>query len=104
MENPVVTTVRLEQKLLKELDLLALEEETDRTTILRQALHAGLRELKINSSLTLYQKGKVSLGKAKELAGVSLWELLDLLKERKIGIRTDETEFQNQLSQFEKRS
>jgi len=31
----------------------------------------------------------VSLGKAAEIAGVSIWEMLDLLKERKVDLNLD---------------
>ena len=103
MENSIVTTVRLEQSLVKELDNLAKTEHTDRTSILKQVLNAGIKEIKIRYALQLYQEGRVSVGKAKELAGVSLWEFLDILKARKIGFRTDEEEFAIQLKEFESR-
>jgi predicted HTH domain antitoxin len=102
MENAVVTTVRLEQKLLKELDALAEEENTDRTTIMKQALLSGLREMKLRYALQLYQEGKISVGKAKELSGITLWEFLEALKSRKIGFRTDESDLERQLKAFRK--
>ncbi len=35
-------------------------------------------------AIELFREGKVSLGKAAEIAGVSKWEMLGLLAERKI--------------------
>ena len=67
MENLTVTTLRLEQKALREIDALAKMEQIDRTTILRQILAVGIREIKIKYALTLYQNGTVSAGKASEL-------------------------------------
>ncbi len=102
MENTVVTTVRLEQKMLRELDNLAEKEDIDRTSMLKQVLLAGIKEIKLTYALQLYQEGKISVGKTKGIAGVSLWIFLDILKQRGIGFRTDENELMRQLRSLQK--
>ncbi|MEK6979600.1 MAG: UPF0175 family protein [Candidatus Micrarchaeota archaeon] len=104
MENLTVTTLRLEQKALREIDALAKMEQIDRTTILRQILAVGIREIKIKYALTLYQNGTVSAGKASELAGVAIWEFLDILKVRNIGFRTDEEHLAGELQKMKLQS
>jgi len=40
--------------------------------------------LKIELAITLYQKGAISLGNARKLAGLNKWEFLEELGKRKI--------------------
>ncbi|MBN1878134.1 MAG: UPF0175 family protein [Anaerolineae bacterium] len=42
------------------------------------------RELRKELALALYQRGALSLGKARQLAEMNLWEFEELLGERKI--------------------
>ena len=100
MEHVVVTTVRLEQRILKELDRLAEEGDSDRTTVLKQALKLGVKEIKLQHALTVYQLGEISVGRAAEIAEISLWRFLEILKERKIGFRTDEEDLGRQLKEL----
>ncbi len=99
----VVTTVRLQKNLLKEADKLAEKELSDRTTILRQAIAKGLQALKLEYALTLYQQKKVSIGKAREIADITFWEFMDVLKERNIGFITDEEDLERQLRELKRR-
>lgn len=39
--------------------------------------------------LELYKDGKVTLWRAAELAGLSLWEMIDKVKEQKIPVKYD---------------
>ena len=43
----------------------------------------------ITKAMKLYATGKLSMGKSAELADVSIWKFLDLMKERKIPIKYD---------------
>lgn len=42
-------------------------------------------ELKVELALSLYNAGRLSIGKARELAGMSLWQFRQLLGSRGIG-------------------
>lgn len=41
-------------------------------------------ELKVELAITLYAQGRLSIGKARELADMSLWQFRQLLASRKI--------------------
>ena len=41
---------------------------------------------KLESALQQYQKGKITLLKAAEKAGTSLWEILEIVREKKIAM------------------
>ena len=49
-------------------------------------------ELKVEMAVYLYAQGRLSIGKARELAGLSLWEFRQLLAWRRISPHYDETE------------
>jgi len=54
-------------------------------------------ELKTQIALFLYEKGKISFGKARELSGLTVWEIMEKLKENNIPIRYDIEEFKEDL-------
>ena len=97
MENLVITSLRLKKSTLKDIDEFAEEENLDRSTVLKQAVAIGLNDLKLEKALAKYIKGGISAGKAASLAGISLWDFIDLLKERNIGFKTDEKEILRQI-------
>lgn len=42
------------------------------------------RDLRVNAAIEMYRSGRVSLGRATELAGTSIFEFKEILKERGI--------------------
>ena len=49
-------------------------------------------ELKIEMAVYLYAAGRLSIGKARELAGMSLWQFRQLLASRQIPPHFDESD------------
>ena len=72
------------KKTLEELQRLTGE---DKSTLLRALIEKGLMETKMDIAVDRYVKGKASLGKASEISGVSLWEFLDELRGRNVGLK-----------------
>ncbi len=66
------------------LEEIANEEKTDKTTALRKIFNMGTKQYNLESAIRKYAAGKISTGKAAEVAGVSLWEIMDELKARNI--------------------
>jgi predicted HTH domain antitoxin len=62
------------------------------------AAHLTLPELKTEMALHLYAQGRLALGKARELAGLSLWEFRQLLAARRIPPHFSEAELQQDVS------
>lgn len=56
---------------------------------LLQASRTTPDELKIEIALQLYQQRRLSIGHARELAGMSLWEFRQLLASRRISPHYD---------------
>lgn len=72
------------RKSIKELQELTGE---DQSTLLRKLLDKGLAEVKLDIAVDSYVKGKASLEKSSEIAGVSLWSFLDAFRDRNISLK-----------------
>lgn len=91
------TSVRLPDDLLEALDRLADREHVDRSTMMRRAIERGLEDLALDQAVDAYQSGGVTAWKAAREHGVTLWDLLDELRDRGLGVRTDEEELRRQI-------
>ena len=77
-------STRIPDDIEKEIKLLEKKWRTDRSEIIRRLLDKAIKELKAENALELLSAHKISLGKAAEEIGISIWEMLDLVKERRI--------------------
>ena len=59
-------------------------------------------ELKVELAVHLYAQGRLSIGKARELAGMALWEFRQLLASRRIAPHYDETDLDEDVSTLRK--
>jgi predicted HTH domain antitoxin len=55
-------------------------------------------ELKMELAVHLYEEGRLSVGKARELADMTLWEFRQLLASRRIPPHYDETDLAEDLA------
>ena len=74
----------------------------DKSTVIRHLLSKSIREVKIETFLNEYKKGKLSLGKAAELAGVNLWEFIELCRKNQIQLDLTEEEAEIGVRRVEK--
>ncbi len=74
----------------KEFPLLCKIEEEDIPAYVRKLI-----------ALELFREKKVSLGKASEIAGLSVWEMMALLKEKKIPLNYSEKDLEKDLKLLE---
>lgn len=76
--------IRIEADLVSALERVAREESTDRATVIRRLLETSLRQWAVDRAVDGYRRGELSLGRAAEEAGVTHWELLELLREARV--------------------
>jgi predicted HTH domain antitoxin len=57
-----------------------------------------LDEIKVEIAISLYTQGRLSIGKARELAGMSLWEFRQLLASRRISPHYNVDDFEEDLT------
>ena len=59
-----------------------------------------LDELKVELAISLYSQRRLSIGKARELAGLSLWDFRQLLGLRRISTHYDNEDLDEDLKAF----
>ena len=79
-------TTRAPDNLVKEIEVLAKEEQLDKSSLIRRLLADAVQEKRKSKALELYKKEKISIGKAAAIAQLSIWEMLDLICEKGIHI------------------
>jgi predicted HTH domain antitoxin len=66
------------------LEKIMKEEKLDKSTTTRKLLELGIAEWRSERAIDLLRNGKVTLAKAAEIAGISIYEMIELVKEKKI--------------------
>ena len=77
-------STRIPEELDEELEWYAKKEKVGKTIAFRRVLDKGLREIRLEYALDLYQKGKITLMKASEIAAIPLWKILDIARDKKV--------------------
>lgn len=90
-------TFRLPLEIDIEIERIAKLEDSDKSKLIRELIISGIKEKKIEELIKLYEKGKVTLWKAARLAKISLWEMIEIVKERKIPAQYGETELKKDI-------
>ena len=78
------------------------EEKTDKTTALKRIFALGAKQYKLEIGIRQYQEGKISIGKAAETAEISLWEMMEELKDRNIANPLSREDYKQGLENLEK--
>ena len=77
-------SVRLDKSLLKDLSVIEKNWQADRSEAVRRLLAKAVSSWKIQNALEKLREHKISIGKAAEECDISLWEMLDIVKENNI--------------------
>ena len=88
-------TVRLESGLVKEIEEEARYEKTDKSTVARRLIAAGIEQTRRARALEDYRKGKCTIWKASEKAGIPLREMLELIRQEKIALHVSPDEVED---------
>jgi len=79
-----VISLRLPAETFEELEKIAREEAKDKSRLMRELLALGIKEKKLEKAIQLYKEGKATLWKAARVAGVSLWQMIEVMRERRV--------------------
>lgn len=78
------TSVRLGKVMQRDLSKVEKKWQTDRSEAIRRLLAVAIKEWKIQNALGEIAAHKISVGKAAEDCDISIWEMLDIIKEKNI--------------------
>ena len=82
-----IVSTRVSDNMAKDLEEIEKEEKADRATVVRKLLAKAIADWKLERALTLYSSGKVTLWKASKIAGLSLWEMTEIVRKRKVSFQ-----------------
>jgi predicted HTH domain antitoxin len=91
-------TARVSADLYKKIERIQEEEQTDRSTAIKRLLERGVGDWQVETAVRRYREGTVSLGRAAEIADVSIWRFLDILEERGVEMNYDESDLEADLA------
>lgn len=85
-----------------ELEKLQKLLKMDKSTVIRHLLSKSIHNVKLETMLDEYRKGKLSIGKAAEIAGVNLWEFIEHCRKNQIKLDLTEEEAEMGIKHVEK--
>ena len=97
MKKEQTVGARLPLGLVRELELIEEVEQSDRSTTVRRLLASAVRDWKLEHYARQYGEGKVTLARAARDAGVSLWEMMDYARSRKVPAQYELEDLQQDL-------
>ena len=75
MSELISLGIRLDKKMVDELNHIADEEHVDRTTVIRKLISNAIDNYKKDMTLRKYEQGKISISKAAEDTGLTVEEI-----------------------------
>ena len=97
MKKEQMVGTRLPETVVRDLEAIEQVEQADRSTTVRKLLSRAIQDWKLDHYSRLYGSGKLTLARAASEARVSLWEMMDYVKTKKITAQYDLEDFQRDL-------
>ena len=102
MKKERMVGTRFPLDLVRELELIEAVEQSDRSTTVRRLLSKAIQQWKLEHYARLYGDGKLTLARAARDAGVSLWEMMDYARARKVPAQYDLEDLNRDLGTIQK--
>jgi len=96
-----VVSARLPREMVKLIEEIAREEKIDKSTVVERALEHYIREWRLNKAVESYRDGLITLSRAAEIAGVSIWEMIDVLVQKKVTLQYSVEDLEEDLRALE---
>ena len=103
MRKEELVATRLPRSLVSDLKKIENAEQSDRSTVLRKLLYKAVMDWKKEHAARLYADGKVTLERAAMDSEISVREMMEYLKARKIPAQYDVEDLEDDMKQFYKR-
>ncbi len=103
MRNEQMVGTRLPSGLVRDLETIETVEQSDRSTTVRKLLARAVREWKLEHYAHAYGRGQVSLARAAEAAGVTLWEMTAYLQVNRVPAQYDADDLRSDASRMKVR-
>ena len=97
MKKEQMVGTRLPDAVVRDLEAIERVEQVDRSTTIRKLLSRAIQDWKLDHYSRLYGGGKLTLARAAREVGVSLWEMMDYVKTKKITAQYELEDFRRDL-------
>ena len=91
-------STRLNEEELSLLDEMATRANLDRAAMTKTLLRRGLKQLRFDEAVASYRASQVTLSRAAEMAGVSLWDFIGRMDEQELTMHYGVAELEEDLS------
>ena len=103
MKKEELVATRLPKSLVLDLKKIESAEQSDRSTVLRKLLYRAVTDWKKEYAARLYAEGKVTLERAAMDSEISVREMMEYLKTRKIPSQYDVEDLEEDMKSFYRR-
>ncbi|MEM2896089.1 MAG: UPF0175 family protein [Candidatus Bathyarchaeia archaeon] len=103
MRKEKMVAARLPESIIADIKKIESVEQADRSTVVRKLLYKAVAEWKKEYSARLYADGTITLERAAINAGVSVREMMEYLKQKKVGAQYDIEDLEEDMKKFYKR-
>jgi predicted HTH domain antitoxin len=93
----------LPDQIVRDLEQIQAAEHTDQTATLVRLLTKAIRDWKLEHYAQAYGAGKISMARAAQESGVSIWEMMDYVRSRKISAQYDRDDLEDDLKEIYRR-
>jgi len=103
MKKEELVATRLPKSLVSDLKKIESAEQSDRSTVLRKLLYRAVTDWKKEYAAKLYAEGRVTMERAAMECEVSVREMMEYLKARRIPAQYDVDDLEEDMKNFYKR-
>lgn len=100
MKKEKMVAARLPKSLLSDIKKIETTEHLDRSTILRKLLYRAVREWKKEYAAKLYSEGRITLERAAMEADLSVREMMEYFRQRKVPFQYDIEDLEDDMRRF----
>ena len=93
----------LPDDIARDLEQIQATEHTDQTSTLVRLLTKAIRDWKLEHYAQAYGDAKISMARAAQESGVTMWEMMEYVRSRKISAQYDRDDLQEDLSEIRRR-
>ena len=94
---------RLPKPLIDDIERIEQIEQIDRSSAVRKLLYHAVEAWKLEHYAQNYGQGKISLARAAEESGVSVWEMMEYVRQKKIPAQYSLEDLEHDLKLISKR-
>jgi predicted HTH domain antitoxin len=103
MKKEELVAARLPEELVTELRRIERVEQADRSTVVRKLLCRAIVDWKKEYMAKLYSEGRISLERAAMEAGISVREMMEYFRQRKVSAQYGLEDLEEDMKNFYKR-